>query len=486
MTENSTQLLTDYYQLTMAYGYWKTGRADMPAVFHLYFRSNPFHGGYSVVAGLADAVAWLENFRFNEPDLAFLSAMRTATGGPLFEKAFIDFLRESRFECDVDALPEGSIAFPNEPIVRVRGPIWQGQWIETILLNLINFQSLIATKAARIVGAARGAEVLEFGLRRAQGTDGALSASRAAYIGGVSATSNLLASRRFGIPLRGTHAHSWVMAFDSELEAFEKYAEALPDNCTLLVDTYDTLHGVQNAVRVGKILQGRGKTLLGVRLDSGDFAYLSGEARRILDAGGFPDAKIVASNELDEYLIQSLHLQQAKIDAWGVGTKLVTAQDQPAMNGVYKLAAVHREGKWHPKIKVSDHPQKTSTPGVQSLRRYFNAKGEMQADLIYLEEEDPQSVARILDPVLAHRSKALSREWTGKDLLQPIFAKGACVAAKTTLDEARTLARNGLAALHPGHKRLENPHVYPVGLSPTLDHLKKELVGAHTRKGGNP
>jgi nicotinate phosphoribosyltransferase len=481
MNETDRQLLTDFYQLTMAYGYWKTGRAQMPAVFQLYFRSNPFQGGYCVVAGLADVIAWLKAFRFSEADLDFLDGMRKTPGGIAFDKAFLDFLRQSRFECDVEALPEGTIAFPNEPIVKVRGPIWQGQWIETILLNIINFQSLVATKAARIVEAARGAEVFEFGMRRAQGNDGALSATRAAYIGGVSGTSNLLASMRHGIPLRGTQAHSWIMAFGSELEAFEKYAESLPDHCSLLVDTYDTIGGVKRAIEVGRKLKAAGKTLRAIRLDSGDFAYLSNEARRLLDQAGLSDTKIIASNELDEYLIQSLHLQQAKIDLWGIGTKLVTAQDQPAMSGVYKLTAVQRGGKWVPTIKVSDVPQKTSNPGLQNVRRYFNASGEMQADLIYLEEEDAGAIRRIHDPVHARRSKALSDDWTSRDLLQRIFTQGKCVAPPANLEQARTQVRQGLASLHPGHKRLENPHAYPVGLSPALDRLKAELIEAHAR-----
>lgn len=482
MKQSSQQLLTDFYQLTMAYGYWKTGRAEMPAVFHLYFRSNPFHGGYTVVAGLQNVIDWLDKFSFAEDDLAYLQTMKGPSGTPLFEKAFLDFLRASSFQCHVEALPEGTIAFPNEPIVKVRGPIWQAQWVETFLLNAINFQSLIATKACRIVDTARGAEVMEFGLRRAQGGDGALSASRAAFIGGASATSNLLAGKLFGIPLRGTHAHSWVMSFDSELEAFEKYADCMPDQCTLLVDTYDTRQGIEHAITIGKALSKRGKKLSGVRLDSGDLAYLSQEARRQLDSAGLKEAKIVASNELDEYLIQSMHLQGACIDAWGVGTKLVTAQDQPAMSGVYKLAAVFENGAWHPRIKVSDQTVKTSNPGVQCIRRFFNSKGEIEADLVYDESEEPGKIDRICDPIQPIRHKRIDKSWESIPLLVKIFDAGKRVYQSPTLPEIQAAVKNGLKTLHPGHRRLENPHVYPVGLSPHLHGLKTDLIRAHSQR----
>lgn len=327
----ASPLLTDLYQLTMAYGYWKTGTHEREAVFHLFFRKPPFASGYSLVAGLADVIDWLRAFHFDEDELAYLQTLEGNDGSPLFEEGFIDYLRELKFTCEVDAVPEGTVVFPHEPLLRVQGPILQGQLVETALLNLINYQTLIATKAARICEAAQDEPVLEFGLRRAQGVDGALAASRAAYIGGCAATSNVLAGKLFGIPVKGTHAHSWVMSFDSEPEAFQAYADAMPNNCVFLVDTYDTLDGVRAAIEVGKRLRETGHEMVGVRLDSGDLAYLSIEARKLLDAAGFPDAVIVASNDLDETIIASLKQQGAKIGLWGVGTKLVTAFDQPAL-----------------------------------------------------------------------------------------------------------------------------------------------------------
>jgi nicotinate phosphoribosyltransferase len=321
----SSALLTDLYQLTMAAGYWKSGTLDRDAVFHLYFRSNPFGSGFAIAGGLAPAIDYLRDFRFTDDDLSYLA------GTGFFEREFLEYLRTLRLTCDIDAIPEGSVVFANEPLVRVRGSLLQAQLVETALLNALNFSTLIATKAARIVHAARGRNVLEFGLRRAQGSDGALTASRAAYLGGCTGTSNVLAGKRFGIPVAGTHAHSWVMAFDDEATAFAAYADAMPNNVLLLVDTYDTLDGVRHAIE----LAARGYKLLGIRLDSGDLAWLSIEARRMLDEAGLRDARIVASNDLDEELIASLvDEQDAKIDVFGVGTKLVTAYSQPALGGV--------------------------------------------------------------------------------------------------------------------------------------------------------
>ena len=327
----------------MAYGYWKTGRAEREAVFHLFFRKNPFQGGYTIAAGLQSVADLLEDFRFETDDIEYLSTLTGNDGKALFAPDFLDYLSELEFSCDVDAVPEGTVVFPHEPMVRVKGPILQCQILETPLLNLINFQSLIATKASRITTATGGESVLEFGLRRAQGIDGALAASRAAYIGGCDATSNVLAGKLFGIPVKGTHAHSWVMSFDDELSAFREYAAAMPNNCVFLVDTYDTIQGVRNAIEVGKQLRESGHEMVGIRLDSGDLAYLSIEARNLLDEAGFPDAAIVASNDLDEGIIASLKDQGAKIAVWGVGTKLVTAFDQPALGGVFKLGAMRNE-----------------------------------------------------------------------------------------------------------------------------------------------
>lgn len=373
---NQSPLLTDLYQLTMAAAYWKCGRAEDEAVFHLFFRRTPFGGSYAIAAGLGDAVEWLRHYRFSAEDLAYLGSMQGRDGSPLFESAFLDYLGDLRLTVDIDAMPEGTLAFAHEPLLRVRGPLVQGQLLETALLCILNYQTLVATKAARVCQATRGEPVLEFGLRRAQGPDGAMSASRAAFIGGCAATSNVLAGQRFGIPVRGTHAHSWVMSFESEREAFQAYARAMPHNSTFLVDTYDTLGGVREAIEAGRWLRERGHEMNGIRLDSGDLAELSIAARGLLDAAGFPNATIVASNDLDEHLIESLKQQGARISLWGVGTKLVTAYDQPALGGVYKLGAIHRaDGGWDHKVKLSEQPVKISNPGVLQVRRFRDDQG---------------------------------------------------------------------------------------------------------------
>src|SRR5262245_20366034 len=324
----SPALLTDLYQLTMAQGYWRSGLAEREAVFHLTFRRCPFDGQFAIACGLATAIQWLSQFQFEGEDLGYLAQQTGSNGRPLFDDGFLDFLRPQGLACDLDALPEGTLVFPHEPLVRVRGPLWQAQVIETALLNIINFQTLIATKAARICFAAQKDPVIDFGLRRAQGIDGGLAASRAAFIGGCHGTSNVLAGKIFGIPIRGTHAHSWVMAFGDELAAFRSYAAAMPNNCVFLVDTYDALHGVENAIVVGRELRSRGHDLLGIRLDSGDLAQLSNSARAILDAAGFTGTKIVASSDLDEHEIARLKRAGAKIEIWGVGTRLVTGHEQ--------------------------------------------------------------------------------------------------------------------------------------------------------------
>lgn len=470
-------LLTDLYQLTMAYGYWKTGTHEKEAVFHLFFRKAPFQSGYTIAAGLADAIAWLRGLRFQPEDLAYLATLAGNDGRPLFEREFLDFLGELRFTCDVDAVPEGTVVFPNEPLLRIKGPIIQGQLIETALLNLINFQTLIATKAARICQAAGDEPVLEFGLRRAQGVDGALAASRAAFIGGCDATSNVLAGQIFGIPVKGTHAHSWVMSFADEPEAFRAYAEAMPNNCVFLVDTYDTLEGVRHAVEAGKWLRERGHRMVGIRLDSGDLAYLSIEARRILDAAGFEDAVIVASNDLDEQIIASLKQQGAKIGLWGVGTKLVTAYDQPALGGVYKLAAVRAaSGEWEFKVKISEQAIKISNPGVLQVRR-FTRNGEFIGDMIVNEADRSGLLSRtLIDPRDVTRRKLIPGEATVEDLLVPVFRGGELVYVEPTLLHTRERAETQLRHLHAGIKRLLNPHEYPVGLEPRLHDLKMQLV----------
>jgi nicotinate phosphoribosyltransferase len=460
----------------MAYGYWKNGAHEKEAVFHLFFRKSPFQGGYSVACGLADAIDCIRHFRLDGEEVAYLASLKGNDGAALFDTGFLDYLRELRFTCDIDAIPEGTAVFPHEPLVRVRGPILQGQLLETVLLNIINFQTLIATKAARICQAAKGANVLEFGLRRAQGIDGAMAASRAAHIGGCAATSNVLAGMQYGIPVKGTHAHSWVMSFETEEAAFEAYASAMPNNCVFLVDTYDTLEGVQTAVRVGKRLREKGHEMLGIRLDSGDLAYLSIEARKILDAGGFPNALIIASNDLDEQIIGSLIDQGAQINVWGVGTKLVTAYDQPAMGGVYKLAAIREPGgEWRYSIKLSEQAIKVSNPGVQQVRR-FTVENNFAGDMIYNEACAMKSDRVIVDPVNMTRSKKMPPDATAEDLLQPIFRGGQLVYTIPALAETRQRTRDQLEKLHPGTKRFLNPHEYPVGLEAGLHQLKSDLI----------
>ncbi len=472
----SLALATDLYQLTMGQAYVASGKHEMQAVFHLFFRSHPFAGGFTVACGLARALDFLGDFRFEPEDVDYLAGIQGNDGRPLFERAFLNRLGALRFACDVDAVPEGTVVFPYEPLVRVRGPILQAQLVETALLNFVNFETLIATKAARVVGAARGDPVVDFGLRRAQGIDGGLSASRAACVGGCAATSNVLAGRLFGIPVSGTHAHSWVMAFETELEAFEAYARAQPNNCIFLVDTYDTLEGVRHAVEVGLRLRERGHELIGIRLDSGDLAYLSIEARKILDAAGLASARIVASNDLDEHTIASLKEQGARVDVWGVGTRLVTGGDQSALGGVYKLGAVREPGgAWQGRIKLSEQASKTSLPGVQQVRRFSGSAGFV-ADLIYDESQGPPAELVVVDPLDPTRRKRVPAGAPGEDLLIPVMRAGEPVYAPPSIEQARDRAQRQLASLHPGIKRLVNPHQYPAGLSLELHELKTRLI----------
>jgi nicotinate phosphoribosyltransferase len=469
-------LLTDLYQLTMAYGYWKNQVHEREAVFHLFFRKNPFNSGFSVACGLADVIEYIETFRLDEDELTYLANLTGNDGKALFEAGFLDYLRNLRFTCDIDAIREGTLVFPHEPLIRVRGPIIQCQLLETALLNIVNFQTLIATKAARVCHAAAPEPVLEFGLRRAQGVDGAMAASRAAHVGGCAATSNVLAGMRYGIPVKGTHAHSWVMSFDTEEEAFQAYADAMSNNCVFLVDTYDTLEGVRTAVRVGRRLREKGHELVGVRLDSGDLAYLSIEARKILDEGGFPKALIVASNDLDEHIIISIKQQGGQIGVWGVGTKLVTAYDQPAMGGVYKLAAIRQEGgSWRYSVKLSEQPIKVSNPGIQQVRR-FRIGNEFIGDMIYNEGVPMKSDRVIVDPINMSRSKKMPADATTEDLLIPIFKQGKPVYQSPEIADLRQRTQDQLAGFHDGIKRFLNPHEYPVGLEAGLHQLKTELI----------
>ena len=472
-------LLTDLYQLTMAQGYWLHQRANRKAIFHLFFRKHPFGGGYTISAGLQTAIDLLRQFKFDRDSIDYLSGLAGHDGQPLFQPAFLEFLQTLKLTVDLYAVPEGTVVFPHQPLVRVEGPMLQCQILETLLLNVINFQTLIATKSARICRAAEGDTVMEFGMRRAQGVDGALAASRAAYVGGCHATSNVLAGQRFGIPVKGTHAHSWVMSFDDEFESFEAYAQAMPNNCVFLVDTFDTLEGVRKAIQVGTQLRSRGHEMLGIRLDSGDLAYLSVRARALLDEAGFENVQIVASNDLDERLITSLKSQGAKISIWGVGTRLATAYDQPALGGVYKLAAVEdEEGNWQPKIKLSEQLIKTSTPGKLQVRRYYRkleGKAQALADLIYNEHRSLPDSPVLMDPWDATRRRKMDADQF-EDLLVPVFQSGELVYQAPTLEAIRSRTQQQLDLFNSSHLRLDNPHEYPVGLDQALYQQKSDLV----------
>lgn len=471
----SLALLTDLYELTMAYGYRQSGISEREAVFHQFFRRHPFAGGFTVACGLAYAVDWLTHLRFNDDDVAYLGSLAGTDGQPLFNAPFLEDLRRLEFSCDVDAVPEGTIVFPHEPLVRVTGPIWQAQLIESALLNFVNFQTLIATKSARVCLAAQGDAVLEFGLRRAQGIDGAMAAARAAYIGGCHATSNVLAGRCFDIPVRGTHAHSWVMSFGSELESFQAYARAMPNNCVFLVDTYNSLTGVRHAVEVGKWLRSQGHSLSGVRLDSGDLAYLSIEARELLDAAGLTDTAIVASGDLNERLIASLKQQGATIAVWGVGTHLVTAFDEPALGGVYKLSAIREpDGQWRRCVKLSEQAAKSSTPGILQVRR-FERGGECIGDMIYDVELGCGGEPWIVDPHDDTRRKRMA-DARHEDLLVPIFRRGNLVYEQPDLSSIRQRTLDQIDRFSASIKRFDNPHEYPAGLEPRLHELRKQLI----------
>ncbi|MCE7065687.1 nicotinate phosphoribosyltransferase [Dyadobacter sp. CY326] len=474
--DTSLSLLTDLYQLTMAYGYWKAGKAEQEAVFNLYFRKHPFQGGFTISCGLSSVIDYLNDYRFSEADLEYVGSLTGNDGSKLFEHGFLEYLRTMKLECSIHAIPEGTVVFPNEPLLRIQGPILQCQLLETPLLNLINFQSLIATKAARMRLVAKDDVLLEFGLRRAQGPDGGVTASRAAYIGGFDATSNVIAGKVYDIPVKGTHAHSWVMSFDSELEAFETYAKHMPNNVTLLVDTYDSLNGVQNAIKAGQKLRERGYDLNGIRLDSGDLAYLSIEARSMLDEAGFEKTNIVASNDLDEYIMDSLKIQGSKINVWGIGTKLVTAFDQPALGGVYKLAAIKTaSGEWDYKLKLSEQAIKVSTPGIQQVRRFRDASGFV-SDMIFNVETPMETKPTMVDPYDFTKNRSFAEDVQFEDLLVPVFTKGHLVYTLPSVHETRRRVQQQLANLHKGSKRFVNPHTYPVGLEKGLFDLKTDLI----------
>ncbi len=463
-------LLTDLYQLTMMQGYVQNGYRDHEAVFDLYFRKIPSDGGYAIAAGLEQIVKYLENLKFSQEDLDYLRSLN------IFTEDFIGSLKDFRFNGDVDAVPEGTVIFPYEPILRVKARIVEAQLIETALLNIINFQTLIATKASRIVHATGGGMVMEFGLRRAQGPDGGILGARAAFIGGCQSTSNVMAGKRYGIPVSGTQAHSWIQCFPSELEAFRAYARTFPDQCLLLVDTYNVLKsGVPNAIKVGLELEAQGHRFLGIRIDSGDLAYLSREARKMLDAAGLPHAKITASNDLDENTISAIRAQGACIDAWGVGTHLITSKDTPALGGVYKLAAEGKQGVFEPRIKVSENISKITNPGIKKIVRFYDHNGKTMADLIALDDEKFKEPLTIFDPIQTWKRKTL-HSFKTKDLLVPIFRGGKRVYNLPELRDIQSYAQQDLGTFWDEVKRLINPHRYIVDLSPKLFELRQALL----------
>lgn len=465
-------LLTDFYQLTMAYGYWRLGLHEREAVFHLLFRKAPFNGNYALCCGLGSVIDYLQDWKFSSDDLAYLATLKNPNNKKLFPKAFLEYLRKLKFKCDIDAIPEGTIVFPHEPLLRIQGPLVQCQLLETALLNIINFQTLIATKASRVYFAAKGDPIIEFGMRRAQGPDGALGASRAAYIGGCAATSNTLAGKMYDIPVRGTHAHSWVTAFSSEEEAFASYANVMPHNSVLLVDTYDTLTGVKRAIATGKALRKQGADLAGIRLDSGDLATLSIKARELLDNAGFKHTQILASNSLDEYVITELKEKGAKISAWGVGTNLATAADQPALDGVYKLAALKNEaGEWEYKIKLSEQVIKTTNPGIHQVRRYFY-NDQYLADIIY---DIQLGVSDSPNAVLFDRQLKkikLDQYDACVDLLVPIFRKGKLFKKYPNIHKIRT---DAIQELKNSNIIMQN-EPYAIGLEQRLFDQKQNMI----------
>jgi nicotinate phosphoribosyltransferase len=441
-------LLADLYHLTMAYGFWKNGIQDRPAVFQLYFRRAPFGQTYGICAGLGLVLDYLRHFRFTVDDIQYLGSLKGEDGQALFEIGFLNYLQRLEFKCDVFAIAEGTAVHANQPLLRVEGPLLQAQIIESALLTMVNFSTLIATKASRIVQAAKGEPVLEFGLRRAQGIDGALTAARSAYIGGCSATSNLMAGRYYGIPVKGTHAHSWVMSFADEYEAYAAYAAALPNNCIFLVDTYDTEVGIRNAIQVGRELKARGYRLQGIRLDSGDLAYWSKKARQMLDEADMQDAVIVASDSLDETRIQKLEENGAKINVWGVGTELVTGGTQAAMGGVYKITAIQEKtGEWRFPIKKSEDPIKMSNPGIHQVRRFFDVKGKPLGDVLFDKNAPGPLDQRLYDA--AGREAILPLGAAAyEDLLQMVVQKGKVLDAQPSLGESRQRALNQQALFH--------------------------------------
>jgi nicotinate phosphoribosyltransferase len=478
---SSLTLLTDFYELSMMQGYFLQ-KENPRVVFDMFFRRQPFGGGFAVFAGLEDVLTYISSLAFSPDDLAYLESLGA------FHREFLDYLAGFRFTGDIWAMDEGMPAFPGEPLVRVHASLMEAQLIESALLAILNFQTLIATKSARVRLAANGGSVIEFGLRRAQGIDGALSASRAAYIGGADATSNTLAGKHFGIPVRGTMAHSWIMVFETEREAFEKYADTYPDGAMLLIDTYDTLgSGIDNAIAVGKRLKAAGRRNFGVRLDSGDLEYLSKKVRQRLDEAGLKDARIVASNELDENIIHQLITRGAPIDVWGVGTNLVTAGGDPALTGVYKIAARERNGSFVPTIKVSNNPEKVTNPGIKQVWRFTNGGGSALADLICLDDDKPAPGT----PYTFHHPAGDYRSFILRDyakitpLLTLKMKLGRVAGEMPSIMAIRAKACEEIDLLDDTYKRLINPHVYKVSLSDSLNELKARLVRENLAAGAH-
>jgi nicotinate phosphoribosyltransferase len=467
-------MLNDLYQITMSYAYWKNGMADHQSVFHLFYRKAPFKGSYSVFCGLDLVVDLIDNFKFDDDDITWMRSLTGSDEKPLFEEDFLSYLKDFKLDVDIDALPEGTVAFPNTPMVRVKGNIIACQLLETPLLNTVNFDTLVATKAARICTAAKSSAVFEFGLRRAQAADAGMRASRAAWIAGCTGTSNILAAQMYGIPAKGTHAHSWIMSHDNELDAFLKYGMAMPGNCVLLVDTYDTEQGVKKAIEAGKEIEANGGTLMGIRLDSGDLLELSKISRKLLNQAGFKHTKIIASNDLDEYAIEDLKSKGARIDIYGVGTRLVTAFDQPALGGVYKLAAIRASEKdeWNYKLKLSNEIIKVSNPGIQQVRRY-TVNGMFVGDVIYNETGAQGEMGVNLKTGL---NEMLDGEI--EELLQPIFRNGKQVYELKSLEETREYCQVQLASLRKELKAVIFPDTYKVFLDEELYRLKVDLISS--------
>ena len=477
----TSALFTDFYELTMAQGYWKENMNE-PVVFDMFFRKNPFNGGFSVLAGNETLIDIITEFRFSDQDIAFLAEQK------LFEQGFLDYLKDFRFTGDLYTMDEGSIVFPQEPIVRIHANIIEAQILEGLVLNHINFQSLIATKTARTYLASKKASIMEFGLRRAQGPDGAISASRAAFIGGAAGTSNTLAGKLFGIPVMGTMAHSWIMSHNSELEAFREYAKIYPDNSVFLIDTYDTLHsGIQNAIEVGRELSKAGHSF-GVRLDSGDISYLSREVRKALDAAGFTDAKISVSNELTEEIISTLTANGAPIDSWGVGTNMVTGGSESSFTGVYKLSARYNsQAKMlQPTMKFSENPAKMTNPGVKNVWRLYDENGMASADILALENEviEADREYRYFHTMVDYRQFVFTASKV-EMLLKKRLENGrrTQVREKDSIQirKSRKLMEKQLDSFDESYKRILNPHIYKVSLSENLKDLKKMFIEANIR-----